>query len=144
MGYCMSQTDAKFSIKRENHTPALNALKALMTRDDLKTGSSGSANGPRTRHFSFCNMADVDGWANLANAMEEIRWTPTLDDDYNIVGVEFQGEKMGDDMAFFSAIAEFVEDGSFIQMRGEDGGQWRWKFSGGKCEEEHANVSWDE
>jgi len=143
MGYCMDQTEAKFSIKRENHIPALNALKVLMTKDSLKGGGSSGPSG-RTRHFSFCNGADVDGWANLAQAMEEMRWEPKLDSEYNIVGIEFCGEKMGDDNHIFKAIAEFVEDGSFIQMRGEDGDQWRWKFSGGKCEEEHANVSWEE
>jgi hypothetical protein len=140
MGYCMSQSDAKFSIKRENHTPALNAIKALMSRDELKGG--GSSTG--AKWFSFCNGADVEGWNNLAEAMEEMRWQTKLDGEYNIISIDFYGEKLGDDMHLFSTIAEFVEDGSFIEMRGEDGEQWRWKFSGGKCEEVHATVSWDD
>lgn len=67
-----------------------------------------------------------------------------LDGLGNIVRIEYLGEKLGDDLEMFQKIAPYVREGSFLEMRGEDGEQWRWIFRGGKCEEVRAKVSWEE
>lgn len=65
-----------------------------------------------------------------------------LDPDGNIMDIEFIGEKLYDDFSIFQAIAPYVKDGSYIEMMGEDGEQWRWVFQDGECQEIKATVSW--
>lgn len=67
-----------------------------------------------------------------------------LDNDGNIVDVEFIGEKLRDDFAKFRSIASYVKDGSFIEMIDEQGEQWRWVFKDGTCCEITPKVSWQE
>jgi hypothetical protein len=40
--------------------------------------------------------------------------------------------KIGDEETFFAAIASVVEDGSFLDVTGEDDAQWRWMWENGK------------
>ena len=142
MGYCMSQEHAEFHIAKSNHEPALKKLKDLMTRTDLMRGGA-RISGVWVKHFSWVSTEDVLGATSLADAMEAFRWSVEHDAEGNITSISFAGEKLGDDAHFFGAIAEFVDDGSFIEMLGEDGARWRWIFSGGKVVEKHATVSWD-
>lgn len=44
----------------------------------------------------------------------------------------------------FKAIAPFVKDGSFLEIHGEDGAMWRWKFSNGKMRQIGAKIVWEE
>lgn len=62
----------------------------------------------------------------------------------DIIGVEFVGEKLSDDYEMFCAIQEFVFEGSFITIHGEDGDIWRWIYRDGKCGEIHATFSFNE
>ena len=57
--------------------------------------------------------------------------------------IYFEGEKYGDDDLIFNAIAPYVEDGSYIQMNGEDGAIWRWVFENGKCVEKQATITFN-
>ena len=59
-----------------------------------------------------------------------------------IVNLEFDGEKSGDEDILFRAIAPFVESGSFIEMRGEDGCQWRCLFHKGELHEIYPEIVW--
>jgi hypothetical protein len=143
MGYCMSQENAEFRIAKSKHAAAIKKLKELMKRTDLMRGGS-NLGGKWIPHFSWVETDEVLNATSLAEVMEAFRWTVEHDaDDGNITSISFSGEKLGDDQHFFEAIAEFVDDGSFIEMRGEDGALWRWIFSGGKVTEKHATVSWD-
>ena len=43
----------------------------------------------------------------------------------------------------FNCIATFVEDGSYIEMVGEDGDLWRWVFTNNNnCEWEYPEIKW--
>jgi hypothetical protein len=127
MGYCMSQDDAKFTIAKSKQSAALKNLKAL-----VKSGK-----------LDWVTAEDILEAKTLADAMEELRWPVEQDEDGNIISIEFGGEKAGDEMKFFGAIAEHVDDGCFIEMHGEDGSRWRWVFSNGKVTEKTATVSWE-
>ncbi len=129
MGYCMSQNESKFHIRAADKNLALRAIKALMI--DKK--------GP----FHWVDTATVKSSQNLADAMDEWRWDVEEDEAGNIVGIAFSGEKAGDDLTLFKAIAPFVESGSYIEMRGEDGAQWRWIFNEKMCIEKTVKISWD-
>ena len=127
MGYCMRQEDAKFGIPKSKHVDALTKLK------------TAQASSP----FGWASEKAVARATTLADAMEACSWPVEHDADGNISSIRFDGEKAGDDKRLFETLAEFVDDGGFIEMYGEDGSRWRWIFSGGNVREQAAKVSWD-
>jgi len=97
-------------------------------------------------------------WAYMSNAFFEVKTEHTervlkklknygylaeLDDEGEIIELYFNGDKLAcDEDIMFQAIAPYVEDGSFIEMVGEDGDCWRWIFKDAKCKEVRAEVTW--
>lgn len=67
-----------------------------------------------------------------------------LDDDGNIFGIEHIGHNLGDDLEIFQSIAPYVADGSFLDMSGEDGERWQWRFQNGECRDVKAKIVWEE
>lgn len=130
MGYCMSQQETVFKIKRENHINALDAIKKL--------------SGEETYGNRFSWVGDFSKTKTLSGALECWRWEPIQDEHYNIVDINFCGEKLGDDFTLFQAIAPYVESGSMIEMLGEDGAHWRWVFDGKTCKEQYAKLVWED
>lgn len=129
MGFSIRQMDSKFSIPRIHHKEALAAIKALF------------AGG---RDQRYVKSGDEDRWTTLADALEDYSWCPKMDGDYNIVDIDFHGEKMGAEERMFEAIAPFVQDGSYIEMTGDEGAHWRWVFTDGKMKEVNAVLPWSE
>jgi hypothetical protein len=125
MGYCMTQENGSFRIKSDKKERAFWAAMAMPDEDThwVKRGWNK-------------DLRDIEG------ALHAWRYDPEADEHGDIVDVQFIGEKLGDELLFFKAIAPFVEPGSFIEMRGEDGGMWRWVFDGTTCKEVYATVTW--
>jgi hypothetical protein len=137
VGYYSQLTQQKFRIKKENKDKALKAIYAL-AKDAPKMG--GGSWGPRgtTRHFSWVVTNDFALAKTLEVALRAWRWDAEVDDATgDIHSLEFTGEKLGDDSALWDAVAPFVEHGSYLQMAGEDGMEWRWVFNNGKMKEVH-------
>ncbi len=141
MGYYMICRKVNFKINNESKSLAHNAILELMSKvDDF--GHEFYVSGRDTiRNFSWVNTSIVLKSKNLEEALKEWRWDPEVDDDLNIINLDFTGEKLGDDFELFKAIAPFVQDGSYIEMSGEDGDIWRWIFEGGKCIERNASIT---
>lgn len=148
MGYCIQLVDQKFTIKKENKAKALEAIRALAKQTSKMSGGSWGPGGQeRSRHFSWVTTDDFVLAKTLEAALEAWRYEALFHhkDEKNegdVVGINFSGEKLGDDKVLLDAIAPFVEDGSFLQFSGEDGGAWRWVFKDGKCTEKAA--TWEE
>lgn len=133
MGYCMTQIDSSFFIPKENKKEALDTLKKM---DPEKNGSGGSwSSGKALKHYAWTSNDALEKTKTLEQHLDEWRWSPELDDEENIIGLQFEGEKLGDDFLMFQVLAPFVEEGSFIEMQGEDGWFWLWKFKNGACVE---------
>lgn len=135
MGYCMRMRDGRFAIKAEHKGRALQLARGLLGQETIS-----DASGP---HFSWVDRDRMAAAATIEEMLREWRWEPEVDDDGSIVGVEFEGEKLGDDMRLWEAIAPAVAEGSFIEMVGEDGEHWRWVFLGGTCVEQHGSVTYE-
>ena len=127
MGYCISLADYDFILAAEQKDAALAAMKALPDG-----------------HYSWVDIDEIRNCKTLEGALREWCYEPEVDDGGNIVGFEFSGEKIGDEDRMFRAIAPFVKDGSFIEMHGEDGARWRWKFVNGQMKEINARIVWDD
>ena len=128
MGYYMDMIESRLWIKKENENKALKAIKNAVR------------NGKIT---SWIIERDVEKSDNLQDAMTACRWEiEKLVNDNGYGRVYFDGEKLGDDYQLFEVLAPFVEDGSYIEMSGEDGCLWRWVFENGKCKEIYPNIIW--
>lgn len=135
MGYCMYQLGCSdFFISRQNVSRALNAIKKLAGNETIEDSSG--------RHYSWVSGAYAEA-ESLEEAMEDWRWYPEMDDTGNVIRLEFNGEKLGDDHILLSAIAPFVDRGE-IEMEGEDGARWLWRFKNGQCVEVTARIVYDE
>jgi len=124
MGYDMDQVNAKFAIKREDFTAVVKTVQKKLRGDYMWVG--------------------VDALSDVENIGELFRvWRYEVEQDGSegdISDINFIGEKLGDDLLFFRAIAPYVKKGSFIEMSGPDGDRWKWAFDGKKCKEKKGRV----
>lgn len=130
MGYHIEQVDSDFFV-------AADAIPSLIETVH-KLAESGRYSWVR---YSWVENGDIDP-NNVEDLFRCWRWNIELDKHGNIVGIGFDGEKLGDDEVFFKEIAPFVKHDSFIEMRGEDNAMWRWKFSNGKLKELYPEIIW--
>lgn len=136
MGYCIHQVDSFIKIKRDKFKEALAAIKALAGKETIED-SGGS-------HFSWVDDDFATKYDDLHDMMEEWRYELEYDDEGNVDGIQFTGEKIGDDLILFNAIAPFVEAGNYITMMGEDGAKWKWAFDGTTCKEQDSTVVFED
>lgn len=137
MGYCITLANSKFSIKKENFENVLKALKALgngSNRSDARGGSNTE------RWFSWMNGANPEKWKTVFHAMKAWRFPCAVNEEGNISQIAFIGEKYGQEKLMFEAIAPFVEAGSYLHFRGEDGAQWKYEFDGKVMVEKFAKI----
>lgn len=81
---------------------------------------------------------------SLSEALAECRYSIEEDDNGNVFDIWFIGEKLGGDFNIFLAIAPVVENGSYIEMRGEEGDLWRWVVNDGVCKEITPTIIWED
>jgi hypothetical protein len=142
MGYCIEQRASDFRVKKENFKPMLKAIESLMALTDRMSGGSSY----REKWFAWVDTSKVlQGVENndIFYAMEAWRWFVERDEEGNISGIFFEGEKYGDDDLLMAAIAPYVENGCYIEMQGEDGEMWRWCFDHGKLINKEAKIVWE-
>lgn len=130
MGYCISVKKSEFKIKAENKVNACKVVRALHGRETCGD------------HFSWVNE-NFHQLPTLEDMLKAWRWRPKLNENYDIVGLEFSGEKMGDDKLFFTTIAPYVEAGSYIHFVGECGAQWRYEFDGNVMVDRQGKVTFE-
>lgn len=132
MGYYMEQVDSKFSMTLENEDKAFKAL-----RDHLKDVQA------KNRSLGWICLSDAIRHKAFHYLMSECRWDTEENVEGEIVDIQFNGEKLsGDELEIFEVIAPYVDEGSFIEMHGENNDMWRWVFEGGKCKEIHPEIKW--
>ena len=121
----MNFTESTVIIKKEHIENIINVLKQFAVIN-------------RTRWVSGISECET-----IEEIFDEIRYPlcQNSEGDYEID--DFSGEKLGDDLKIFNSFAKYIEDGQYIEMCGEDGNQWRWRFKNGICEEIHPTISWE-
>ena len=142
MGYCMDFRDAKFSIANEDKQMALEAIKAL--KKGVNEKGSGFSSRDADRNYAWVDTDEFMNADTLEKAIQAWRWETESDASGNINSIHFDGEKLGDDLVLFEAIAPYVKKGSFIEMGGEDGYIWRWVFNGKDCVKKAARMVFED
>lgn len=129
MGYYMNLMEIeKFKIKKDNIEKAVKALNEL---------------GKNSSHLMWVNENIMATETDIEKLMREVRWEGFINEEGDFELEYFNGEKYGSDDDIFNTIAPYVEEGSYIQMQGEDGAMWRWIFKDGKCIEKAPKIIWD-
>jgi hypothetical protein len=127
MGYHISVSDSKFFIPADKKVAAMTAVREL--------GTGGWVD------------EDFRQRATLERTLECWRWLLNSNDQGDIVGLDFEGQKLGDDEQLFRVLAPFVRPGSYIEVLGEEGYRWRWTFVEGEAgtvylEEQDSQEFW--
>lgn len=132
MGYNIQIIGADFSIDTADTRNALEAIEALMQDPDAERRGYSKHSGD---HFSWLNNATPEEWNTLDEAMVDWRFPIHRNDTGDVIGIEFSGQKIGQEKLMFERIAPFVETGSHITFKGEDGDTWRLEFQNAGIEE---------
>ena len=82
--------------------------------------------------------------SKVEDQLKDFCFIPEIDNKGNIINLNFIGEKLWEHREMLEKIAQFVEDGSYIEMHGEDEAMWRWVFKNGLLYEVDAIVTWPE
>ena len=148
MGYYMSMVERSFKIKAEDKGKALEAIKAMFEPERLnKEGNGGSwGGGAKTETwYSWVDTKASLACKTLEDAIKEWGWELIVDEESgDVVDISYEENKIGQESLMFTAIAPYVEEGSFLHMNGEDGSQWRWYFEDGNMvEQTAAKIVWN-
>ena len=147
MGYHMQVEGIEFLIREKNKKKALEAIKSLNS-DNGSGGRWEPESGKTKSWFSWVDTEEFMSAETLEAALEAWRWPVYFEGELcdvvtDITDLTFEGEKLGDDVYLFRAIAPYVESGSYIRMRGEDNEVWRWRFRDGTCLEQGAIITFE-
>ena len=132
MGYYITQSESSVSISARNVPAAFAALKAAAkARVDKNLG------------WGWCDPACILEAETFEEAMHAARWdVSNLPDTGEVIDLFFSGEKSADEVQPLLAIAPFVNNGSYIAMRGEDDYFWKWVFRDGKLYEVNGYIAY--
>lgn len=123
MGYSAHSPDCSFRIPADKLEPAKRAVVS---------------------HDSYYGDEDPE---TLSKALEDwLGWELEIDQktgDAVDIRMMDGSSKITDEEDMFSAIAPFVEAGSWIEMVGEDNFMWRYVFDGKKCHEQDPEIVWE-
>jgi len=140
----MKQVKTNFFIGKRNFKKCLETIKKL----NPNLGSAGSlvagvsVKTKITNYFVWVNK-DFSKRDNLEECFNDWRWQILTDQNGNIFDIFFEGERLGDDIILFEAIAPYVRKGSFIEMNGEEGERFKWIFDGKECIRKYAKITYE-
>lgn len=140
MGYYINIDDADFCVPTESLDAAMNALRELDKRGELKVRTYFADGHYAPSHFMWMPSDWAETTTSLRDFLALARFECSEDDD----GLRIFGfnSKAGDERLFLNAIAPFVRDGSYIIWLGEDGAKWRDRFADGKMLSSEARIVW--
>lgn len=132
MCYNIVYCHAVFTLRAQHKSAALAAVKALALTPGQMSGRTRNANGTTT-HYAYVNTDDFVLAKSLEVALDAWNWGgETAATTGDIVGLTCESSCLGDEAVLFTALAPFVDSGSYIQLTGEDGVVWRWVFQQGQ------------
>ena len=142
MGYYADITDCDFDIPENDQV--LQVLKDLNHKYDSEKRGGAYADGElKQRWFSWMD-ADYD---QRVTSVREVFELLGFDCDYNqdkgMVIIDGYDGKIGQEDLFLAAVAPFVDNGSYMEWRGEDGELWRYEVRDGKLYILGAVITWN-
>lgn len=133
MGYYIRTHASVFRIRNENLDKFFGIVKDLMSPTSIKKNSSFDGYSWINTEAVLKAVEDRD----ISGVFREWRWSLVEsyhEPDLACIDIHLSNgeQKIGDEEILFAAIAPVVEDGSFIEVWGEDNAAWRWSWRNGK------------
>ena len=135
--------EVSITIKKENLDRAIDDLKSMM--DALQSGSKFKGQY-MPHHYVWVNTEKVlrlCAEKDLRGILDE--WGYELSEDSELYSLDSRARwrrKWGDDEQLWKALAPVIEEGGYINWRGEDECYGRYEFSGGTLRELHGEIVW--
>jgi hypothetical protein len=143
MGYYVTLEDADYTIPTKDLDVALERLKALNFRHDLKNGGQYPETGDpfEDKWFSWMPPRYHETAQSAAEVFEMLGFTVETDEE----GLHLTGYdgKTGDEDTFLEAVADLVKPDSYLEWQGEEGHRWRLEYDGKTSTYRSARVVWD-
>lgn len=132
MGYYIDQLTSQTRIAPENVEAAFAACKAQLDPEQHGGGWSWR-NGVQTNHFAWVDSGELARASDLREYLTawHVDWHD--DDDgglSELVAYEDWSSKAGDEELLFRVLAPFIDRGSTMTFRGEEGEHYGWLFDG--------------
>lgn len=144
MGYYIQMIQSSFCIPKANLDLFWERATLLMSDDTIDLNGSGGTFKDGKKSESWYSWVNTDA-TRKAILNRDIRdffgqWGYSVelgdkDSQFEVVDIMHStGDtyKIGDEDRLFAAIAPAVNDGSFIDMKGEQQEEWRWAFDFGR------------
>lgn len=148
MGYNFEIQSSRIIIKDSSLSALFGKMKEVMSDEMMSRfaipDNYSSRNHDLTYHYSWVDTFKARNAAknrDLIGFFAEWGYDLTTDDEdeglesksrhYNL-NLREGSSKIGDEDILFFSIAPCIENGSFIECRGEDGECWRWHWHDGK------------
>ena len=120
MGSYIYQRDCDFTIRKENFQTLIETISKRFPQR-------------------------FDAMDSVRDIFRSFRFNVEADEEGNLVGLEFIGEKSSyEEDEFFETIAPYVEAGSYISFDGDNESIWMYQFDGKSCREESPLFVWPE
>lgn len=141
MGYYVDMRCDDVIIPKKNIAKALKAINGMFTPERLKREArGGSSTGEKW--YSWVKNPPEGGFPDLATALSAWSFETSVLDSGDLALDYFSGEKLGQEDLMLQEIAPYVDEGGFIECRGEDNAIWRWYFDGKKIIEQTGTVTY--
>jgi hypothetical protein len=124
MSYYVKHTGGRFTIRKASFDVALKALKG-------------------TKNLQWADKKAFNRIKTLESFLAKHLWNADIDGNGDIIGIDYDGENLGESDLIFSVLGPYIKGGSYIEMMGEEGESWRYVFDGEKCREIHPTVIWE-
>ena len=130
MGTVIEVKKQSFRIRAERIPEAMEVFRTFRAAHPAKAGV-GSGVG-----YDFMGIPnqELDECDTIQEVLHEFGWDAVVDPGSgDITGLEYMVDKLLDEERLFAAISPVVEKGSFVQVKSDGGGRWRWSFDGKHC-----------
>jgi hypothetical protein len=137
MGYYVSTVSSKFTFK-----PGTDLTTVLQ---DVQKNMFSDRNGKDIADvawYSWTNSRECRAATDIYQIIEQFFETVDIADDRMSFEV-YVDNKIGQEDVLLEFLAPYLEDGSHLRYRGEDGDLFGWRVQDGALLEERATVTWD-
>jgi hypothetical protein len=145
MGYYVSVTGSHVVIRKANLHSAIDCLRKMIdAAQDRGSGGTYVKGKLSKREYSWVSSERVLKMCeknDLVGIMDEWGYEFTEGVDSYIMDYRSR-DKLGDDDQLWLALSPAIENGCYMNWRGEEGEHWRYEFSDGSVQEMAGEIVW--
>lgn len=149
MGYYVRTIDSKIFLDKKHFDDVYKKLCQLNDYDELKRGGSFGSNEDsnsndrynRSKWFSWMDYNYPETCKDMHEVLTQVGFNCEYDDDGNLVMLDYDENKTGNEDYFLCCLAGFIEDGSYLIFKGEeDDDYYRFTFQDGYMYHERGKI----